>query len=405
VATSPAVETAAPLSPGAAALIDMLTRAVVNCEVVVPGGRSRRIGTGTPKFVVTVHREEGLRPPLNELQLGTAYINGDIDVDGDFRAMLAIREVIKFGTAAKQLARFAYELFIRSPVAVNRNAIDDHYTLGDDFYLTFIDSAYRFYSHCIFRSEDETLEQAAVHKLESMWQALDLQPGMRLLDIGGGWGGVAEYCSPRGVHVTSLTLVEDSYNYIRALIEERGLDADVRRGDILTFEADEPFDHAVIYGVIEHIPNYARFCDRVWRALKPGGRLYLDASAAKEKFAISPITRKYTWPGHHSFLALQEIIRELLYHGFEIVEVKRETRDYELTISAWAERFEAAREDIVARWGEPIYRAFRIFLWGGAHAFETNRLQAYHVVAERRPDPGPRPGLARRVAGFVTSLQ
>jgi cyclopropane-fatty-acyl-phospholipid synthase len=295
-------------------------------------------------------------------------------------------------------------LFLRSPVCVNRSAINQHYTLGDDFYLTFIDSRYRFYSHCVFHSDEETLEQAAEHKLESMWAALDLRPGMRLLDIGGGWGGVAQYCGARGVHVTSVTLVEDSARYIGSLIRDERLPAEVVLSDFLEFETDQPFDHAVIFGVIEHIPNYSRFCSKVWDVLKPGGRLYLDASATKEKYAVSPVTRAYTWPGHHAFLGLQDMTQELLFHGFEIVEVRRETRDYELTITHWAERFERARPDIIQRWGEQTYRAFRIFLWGGAHAFSTNRLQAYHLVAERRCDPGPRPGTIRRLAGAAASF-
>ncbi|MGO9319487.1 MAG: class I SAM-dependent methyltransferase [Solirubrobacteraceae bacterium] len=387
-----------------AELSSLLTRVGAKCEVHLPGGEKLHFGDGLPDFTVTYRSEAALRLPLTEYALGSAYVGGQVDFDGDMRAMLAVRDHIGFGTTPAQALRFAYELLLKAPTKANRDAIHQHYTLGDDFYLKFIDTRFRFYSHCLFQSPDETLEDAAEHKLESMWKALELKEGMRLLDIGGGWGGVSEYCGARGVHVTSVTLVEDSANYIRSLIADKGLPADVVVGDILDFHTERPFDHAVIYGVIEHIPNYARFCDRVWNALKPGGRLYLDASATKEKFAISPFTRRFTWPGHHSFLALQDIIRELLYHGFEIVEVQRETRDYELTITHWAERLDAAREEIVAGWSEEIYRAFRVFLWGGSHAFATNRLQAYHVLSERRTDTGPRPGAARRVAGFLGSL-
>lgn len=393
-----------PPHAGARELVAMLQRAGASCEVVLPGRDALRIGDDPPAFTATFKKEATLRRPLTEYHLGTSYIKGDIDLEGDVRAMLAIRDEVPFGTTLGQKLRFAYELFLRSPTAVNKRSIDSHYTLGDDFYLTFIDTRYRFYSHCLFHDDAEELEDAAEHKLESMWDALELEPGMRLLDIGGGWGGVAEYCSPRGVHVTSLTIVEDSAAYIRRLIAERDLAADVRLQDILDFETDEPYDCAVIYGVIEHIPNYARLFRRVWSAVAPGGKLYFDASAVKEKFAISPITRKYTWQGHHSFLALQDAIRELLLHGFEVVEVKRETRDYGLTITHWAERFDRARDEIVRRWGEETYRAFRIFLWGGSHAFATNRLQAYHVVAQRRDDPGPRPGRMRRIASCAASL-
>jgi cyclopropane-fatty-acyl-phospholipid synthase len=296
-------------------------------------------------------------------------------------------------------------LFLHTPTRVNARAIGHHYTLGDDFYLSFIDQRYRFYSHCIFRTDDETLEQAAEHKLESMWNGLGLRAGMRLLDIGGGWGGVTEYCGARGVHVTSLTLVEDSARYIRNLIREKGVAGEVIVEDILDHRPKQPYDHAVIYGVIEHIPNYPQFCERVWGALKPGGRLYLDASATVEKYDMGAFTRHYIWHGTHTFLALQDMIEELLFHGFEIVGVRRETHDYELTIRHWAERLDARREYIAQRWSEQTYRAFRAYLWAGAHQFKTNGLQAYHLVAERRADPGPRPGILRRIRHFLRSLR
>jgi cyclopropane fatty-acyl-phospholipid synthase-like methyltransferase len=385
-------------------LIKALRASGVSCNVVLPDGNKMRFGSAPPAFTAVFNNERVLTLPANERALGTAYINGDIDLEGDMLAVLDLRDNLRFGTTPWQMMKFALELFALPSTKVNRKAINSHYTLGDDFYLTFIDKRYRFYSHCIFHDDQEALEEAAEHKLESMWNSLGLKPGMRLLDIGGGWGGVAEYCSPRGVHVTSVTLVDDSANYMRTLFKEKNLNADVMVGDFLDFESDLRFDHAVIYGVIEHIPNYARFCDRVWRHVKPGGRLYLDASATKEKFAISPITRKHTWSGHHSFFSLPDMIREQLLHGFEIIETKRETRDYELTITHWANRFEEARDEIIRRWGDYTYRTFRIFLWGGAHAFRTNRLQAYRLVAERRVDAGPRPGKLRRTASFLGSL-
>ena len=386
------------------AVLRLLACSGVRCTAVLPDGSSQEFGNGQLAFTVTFHTERALNLPPTEWALGNAYIEAEIDIDGDMWPVLRLRDNMSLGTPLRDNLRFLYELFLRSATAANRDAIHEHYTLGDDFYLTFIDKRYRFYSHCVFHSDDEELEDAAEHKLETMWNRLGLKPGMRLLDIGGGWGGVPQYCGPRGVHVTSVTLVEDSANYIRSLIATKELSAEVVVQDFLDFRTDKPFDHAVIYGVIEHIPNYSRFCQRLWDALKPGGRLYLDASATKEKFAISPVTRRYTWPGHHSFLCLQDMVRDQVLHGFEIVEVARETRDYELTITHWAERFEAAKDEIVERWGERTYRAFRVFLWGGAHAFQTNRLQAYHLVTERRSEPGPRPGFLRRAASSVVSM-
>lgn len=373
-------------------------------EIVLPDGHLIPFGTGEPAFKVIFRNERALRARPTEFGLGRAYVEGDIDFEGDLTALLDARDRLNPENTAAQRLLFSIQMLL-PPTWANARAIQYHYTLGDDFYLSFIDQRYRFYSHCLFPTGAESLEEAAECKLESMWNALGLRPGMRLLDIGGGWGGVTEYCGQRGVHVTSLTLVEDSANYIRNLIKEKDLPGEVVVEDILAHEPEKPYDHAVIYGVIEHIPNYRRFCDRVWRSLKPGGRLYLDASAALEKFSVSAFTRHYTWRGHHTFLALPDMAEELLFRGFELVEVKRETRDYELTIQNWAQRLDDSHDRIAAGWGEPTYRAFRLFLWGGAHAFRTNRLQAYHLVAERRPEAGPNPGAVRRAAGFVRSLR
>jgi cyclopropane-fatty-acyl-phospholipid synthase len=387
------------------ALIAVLRNLPTAGTVELADGTTRTIGEGDPAWHVRFRTEAAQALPLNEYALGQAYVTEELDLDGDLAALLEARAYLHKGITPRDALGFGYRLLMRSPTKVNAASIAKHYTLGDDFYLTFIDKRYRFYSHCLFHDDGESLEDAAEHKLESMWNALDLKPGMRLLDIGGGWGGVTQYCGDRGVNVTSLTLVEDSAAYIRRLIADAGLPGQVIVQDILDHRPAEPYDNAVIYGVIEHIPNYRRFCERVWAALKPGGRLYLDASATKQKFAVSPFTRQFTWPGHHSFLSLQDITRELLLHGFEILDVRRETHDYELTIQHWADRLEANHDAIAERWGEDVYRAFRMFLRGGQHAFVTNRLQAYHVVAERRSDPGPRPGALLRAADFVGSLR
>lgn len=384
---------------------EVLRRVGTSCEMELPDGQVIAIGPGPPEFRVIFRTERGLRTPLTEYALGRAYVDGDIDVTGDIMAMLDVRDKLRDSVTPGARLKFAAQLFLRAPTRVNSKAIGYHYTFGDDFYLSFIDTRYRFYSHCIFDEDGETLEEAAENKLKRMWDALELRAGMRLLDIGGGWGGVTEFCGARDVHVTSLTLVEDSANYIRNLIKLKTLPGEVFVEDILAHRPAEPYDHAVIYGVIEHIPNYRRFCEQVWSALKPGGRLYMDASATKEKYAMSAFTRRYIWHGTHTFLALQDMVHELLLHGFELVSVQRETQDYELTIRHWAERLDENHESIAAEWGEHLYRAFRLYLWGGSHAFKVNRLQAYHLVAERRADPGPRPRLPRRLGSFALSLR
>jgi cyclopropane-fatty-acyl-phospholipid synthase len=375
------------------------------CEVEFASGEILRYGAGNPRIFVKFHNDRVLLGNLSELSLGRAYLKGEWDVEGDMLNALDLQHHIEGKGNFYIKLKFIYELFLKSATWVNKHAVAAHYSFGDDFYLTFIDSKYRFYSHGLFHSDDETLEQASEHKLESMYSALQLKPGMRLLDIGAGWGGVHQYCGPRGIHVTALTLAEDSYNYVDGLIKRMELkNCSIILEDFLNHHPREPYDAVVIYGVIEHIPYYRKFCERLWACLKPGGLLYLDAAAALVKYDVNDFARYYIWQGTHTFLCLQDIVQELLYYGMEIVEIKRETHDYELTMQHWATRFDNNREKIIKQWGMEIYRAFRMYLWVGANCLRANTLQAYHLVAQKHFLPGPRPGFSRRAYHFIRSL-
>ncbi len=401
------IRTAAPAATApkgqAGVLYHLLEGAGAACELELPSGETWTCGAAPPRFRIKLNVDRPLSG-VDELSVGEAYVAGRFEIEGDMLAAMDVRSRLSDGLRLGMVLKFWTSYFSNPLTAGNRKAISSHYSLGDDFYLGFIDRRWRFYSHGIFHSPDETLEQASEHKLETMYRALALEPGMRLLDIGGGWGGVAEYCGGRGVEVTELTIAPDSHRYIENLIASKGLPAQVHLQDFLEHRPEKPYDAVVIYGVIEHIPNYRRFFRRVWDCLKPGGLFYLDASASREKYEVSAFSRRYIWPGTHTFLCLQDLIQEILYHGLDVVEVQNETKDYELTMRHWGERFDARRREITERWGEEIYRAFRLYLWGGCWGFRNDRMQAYHVVAQRRPDPGPRPGLARRVKKFIASL-
>ena len=406
----PAPSLSAPRSLAARQISALIERAVadsgISCMVKLASGEVLRFGSGEPQFTVTFHSDKALLGAMSEDELGKAYVNREFDIEGDMFAMQEVRRLLNANANKSLMLKSLYQLMLLPATWLNKRAIAAHYTLGDDFYLSFIDSAYRFYSQCLFRSPEDTLEKAAENKLDTLYNALELKPGMRLLDIGAGWGGVHEYCGPRGVHVTSLTLTDDSYNYVRGVDQRLGLDhCSVHVQDFLEHHPAEPYDAVVILGVIEHIPYYRKFASKLWDCLRQGGRLYLDASASIQKYDASDFTRRYVWPGTHSFLCLQDLVRELLYHGLEVIETKNESHDYELTMRHWAERFERKREELVARWGEEICRIFRLYLWTGSYGFHDGSLQAYHVVAQKRLDRGPRPGAWTRAAQFVQSLK
>ena len=385
-------------------LAALLTNLDIPGEIQLPNGSVVPVGTGEPKYRVIFRSERALRTPMTELGVGRAYVSGDIQIEGDFGALFDARQKLQEKVPFRQKLQFLCDYF-RTATTMNAKAVGEHYGRGDELYLKFIDKRFRFYSQGLFKHPDESIEQASEHKLETMFNSLDLKPGARLLDLGGGWGGVTQYCGAKGVHVTTLTLTADSARFIQRLISDNNLPGQVFVQDFLDHKPDEPYDHIVTFGVIEHLPDYRRFASCVYDVLKPGGRIYLDGSAAVTKFAVSSWTRDYVWGGTHTFMTVQDVMAEFLYHGFEVVEVARETRDYELTMLEWAKRFDLAKDEIIAGWGEDTYRVFRVFLWGGTHAFRTNSLQAYHIVAEKTGLLGPRPSTYRRVVQFLGNLR
>src|SRR5262245_17472749 len=345
-------------------------------EIKLPDGKIITFGEGAPRFQVTVRRRRLLWRPIDELSLAEAYVEGDFDLEGDMLAILEVRKQLADQWRLASRLRFLTDLFLTPASRSHRRVIERHYTFGNDFYFHFLDTRYRLYSHCLVERDDEPLEQAAERKLERTFRALDLRPGMRLLDIGAGWGGTFAYFCPRGIKVTGLTLFQNSYDYIQDIIRRGHLEATVLLEDFFAYRTRQPFDAIVTYGVIEHMPEYRRFFERVWSCLKPGGRIYIDGSASREKHSLSQFARRYIWQGAHSCMCLQELLREALYYGFNIMEVSEESHDYEVTMLNWARRLDLHREEIVKQWGEKLYRIFRLFLWAGVPAFRDDQLQA-----------------------------
>jgi cyclopropane-fatty-acyl-phospholipid synthase len=134
---------------------------------------------------------------------------------------------------------------------------------------------------------------------------------------------------------------------------------------------------------MEHLPDYRAVLQQFRRMLKPGGRVYLDASAFREKYSKPTFVSRYIFPGDHSYFCLHEFLAEVAKTKMEVLTVYDDRHNYYLTCKAWAEKLEASREEIVSRWGEMLYRRFRLYLWGSAHAFLSHGMDAYRVVLQQ----------------------
>ena len=361
----------------------LANRVKVPFDIRLWGGQVYRFGEGEPAVDILVQDRKGLAAlsRLDELGICEAYMAGSLDVVGDMLRFVSLRRGLSDHHPLEYLwHRLAHRLIGR--FKTNRQAIATHYEFDNDFYLTFLDPT-RCYSQAVFDSDDEMLEVAQRRKLDFAVDACRLKAGDHVLDVGGGWGTFVEHAGGRGIQVTALTLSKQSETFLQNLIERLQLPARVLNEDFLTHHAARPYDAIVILGVMEHLPDYPAVLRQLQHLLKPGGRVYLDASAFREKYVKPTFVSRYVFPGDHSYFCLHEFLASVAKSSLDVLAVHDDRHSYYLTCKAWAENLEASRDEIVHRWGESLYRRFRLYLWASAYAFLDRDMEAYRVVLER----------------------
>lgn len=352
-------------------------------EVRLWGGRSYVFGKGQPAVRVLVKDKHGLLAlsKFDELGICEAYMNGSLDVVGDMLGFVSLRGALSDIHPLHRWWRRIAPLFI-GRVQTDRQAIASHYDFDNAFYLSFMDAS-RCYSQAVFQQDDESLESAQHRKLDFAIDACGIKPGDRVLDVGGGWGTFTEHAGRRGIEVTSLTISRQSEAYLSELIQRRQLPCKVFNQDFMEYTSAQPYDAIVILGVMEHLPDYAAVLRQFQRLLKPGGRVYLDASAFREKYSKPTFISRYIFPGDHSYFCLHAFLAAVSKTPLELLGVYNDRHNYYLTCKAWAENLESDCDEIINRWGDMLYRRFRLYLWGSAYAFLSHGMDAYRVVLER----------------------
>ena len=351
-------------------------------EIQLEGERVYRLGQGEPTIQILVKDRQGLAAllKLDEVKICEAYMAGSLDVAGDMLGFASLRGLLRDHHPLHTLWSRLAPLFI-GRVQTDRQSIAGHYDYSNEFYLTFMDPT-RCYSQAIFEGDDEPLETAQHRKLDFAIDACRLKPGDRVLDVGGGWGSFTEHAGRRGILVTSLTISRQSEAFLADLIEQQELPCKVLNQDFWEHHPADPYDAIVILGVMEHLPDYPAVLRHLQGLLKPGGRVYLDASAFREKYSKPTFVSRYIFPGDHAYFCLHAFLAEVAKSSLDVLEVYNDRHNYYLTCKAWAEKLEAARDEIVDRWGEMLYRRFRLYLWGSAQAFLSRGMDAYRVVLE-----------------------
>ncbi|GAB3358696.1 SAM-dependent methyltransferase [Amycolatopsis echigonensis] len=348
-----------------------------------------------------------------ELGLARAYVSGDLDVEGDlteaFRRAWAYRPQLSardFGEAVRLAARLGvFGLPLKPPaeearlrgkphsLGRDRSAISHHYDLSNAFYQLLLDDSMAYSSG--YWSESAGLARAQHDKLELICRKLGLRPGMRLLDVGCGWGSLLVHAAKHhGVQAVGVTISAEQVQHVKTRLAQHNLDdrVEVRRQDYREL-AGESFDAVASVEMGEHVgeENYPAYAATLYRMLNPTGRLLVQQMS---RGAVAPgggaFIERYIAPDM-TMRPLSRTLGHLETAGFEIRDVHALREHYVPTVRAWADTLEQHWDEAVALIGEAGARVWRLYLAGGALAFEENRMGVDQILAVR-PDANGRSG-------------
>ena len=362
-------------------VFDVLSNSGIPCEVTLPDGRTERFGEASRQFQIILKNSDALKAisSLNEMRIAESYLRGDIDLEGDLIQSFELRNMLVDSSPLVSIWRFL-EPLVFGQIRTNRRAIASHYDVDADFFMSFLDSQTPSYTQGVYIDDSETLEAATIRKFSYCYEILNLKPGDHILDIGPGWGAWLEYASARGVKCTGITISQESADYLRKKAANLGYDWNIGLFDLLEYQSKDKFDAIVMMGVIEHLPQYDLVVEKFRALVRPGGRIFLDGSACKKKYDVSKFLVKYIYPGNHSYMLLDDFLRALTNTPLRIVELYNDRHSYFLTARQWARNLESNYPFIRDKFGEDVYRRFRLYLWGTAYQFQSGGLDCYRMV-------------------------
>ncbi len=251
-----------------------------------------------------------------------------------------------------------------------------HYDIGNDFYRAMLDR--RMIYSCGYWKDAVDLDASQEAKLDLICRKIGLQPGMRVLDIGCGWGGAAKFAAERyGVEVCGVTVSKEQAKYARSVCE--GLPVTIELKDYR--EIDGTFDRVYSIGMFEHVgyKNYRTYFQVVNNCLVKDGLFLLHTIGGNISDSNgNPWVERYIFP--NSMLPSVTQIGKAVKDRFVIEDWQNFGPDYDRTLLAWNDRFERGRAFQHSQFDERFYRMWRFYLLGFAGAFRARHIQLWQIV-------------------------
>ncbi|SLN22969.1 Cyclopropane-fatty-acyl-phospholipid synthase [Roseivivax jejudonensis] len=335
------------------------------------------------------------------LALGEGYMDGRIEVaDNELFDLVALlvrnRErggaMPKWVSAVQAWRNMAKTFALRNTPGSARRNVAHHYDISDDLYRLFLDRDMQ-YSCAYFERPDMTLDEAQEAKKHHIARKLRIEPGMRVLDIGCGWGGMAlTLARDYGAHVTGVTLSSNQHRTAQARAAEQGVSerTDFRLQDYR--DVTERFDRIVSVGMLEHVgpPQFPTYFDKVGELLDEDGiALIHTIGLTGPPSPTSPWILKYIFPGGY-VPALSDLAGPLENAGLWTADIEVLRGHYGPTLHHWRERFESNLPRVLEMYDERFVRMWRFYLAACETAFEEQHQAVYQLQLSKKQYAVPR---------------
>jgi cyclopropane-fatty-acyl-phospholipid synthase len=389
-------------------IVDQILRRLIQTgqfDVIWPDGRRSFYGNRGDGMHAVIHitnqaalRQIAINPGL---AMGETYMDGtllpvDCTIYDVLRVLMSNIGAVETESLVMRI-RAALRRALRPMTQANdarkaRNNVAHHYDLNGRLYSLFLDRD-RQYSCGYFPHGDETIDEAQAAKKRHIAAKLLLdRPGLEVLDIGCGWGGMAlTLARDYGALVTGITLSSEQLDEARNRAVAEGL-ADRVRFELMDYRAmDQRFDRIMSVGMFEHVgvPNYPAFFSSIKRCLRHDGVALLHAIGRFEPpCGTNPWIAKYIFPGGYS-PALSEVFGPLERSGLRSTDVEILRLHYARTLAHWRRRFDANRDTIASIYDERFCRMFEFYLAGSQLAFEVQDHMIFQLQITRRQDAVP----------------
>ncbi len=266
-----------------------------------------------------------------------------------------------------------------------------HYGLTRQFYELFLDED-RQYSMAYFRDAGDSLERAQIDKKALVAAKLRLGPGMRVLDIGCGWGGLGLYFNRHyGCEVLGVSLTPDQVKFANERAQAAGV-ADKVRFELIDYrDVTGPFDRISSVGMFEHVGarHYDEYFGRTWDLLADDGVMLTHTIGRQgPPSSDDPWSRKYIFPGHH-LPAISEMTGAMERTAWEVTDIELLRYHYALTLAEWYRRAKVHEREIVALYDERFFRMWQFYLAGAEQGFRRARMVNFQVQSAKRRDAVP----------------